>query len=337
MRVSHKTIYTSVFPPGERAFTTLVPLPAQRARPSPPAPAGPRRPGRGEPEHGAHYPPPRAKLRTVNSPGHWEGALVMAQGHRRAIGTLVEPTSRYPLLVNLSDGFDSETIRDELLAQLGPLPEQPPGNEAPAGTPTTCSASTSPVAWSWRARPTTTSDESPTSSTGDHGESSDGAHRPSGSTSSCDDRLRPPSHCMGPPRRRISRRWTLSSRAALRLANHEERRNATTLSGFSADILGWGDQIMQPRINFVRNVEHRTGERLPKFLVLDHFTLETLGDRSPVQVQQWIQENHTNCTEVSIVWSRANQLKNHLQTSVGISLDHAFMVGLIKVAPGSPV
>jgi len=36
--------------------------------------------------------------------GHWEGDLIMGTGNRSAIGTLVERSTRYLILLHLQDG-----------------------------------------------------------------------------------------------------------------------------------------------------------------------------------------------------------------------------------------
>ena len=51
--------------------------------------------------------PPEVAARIV--PGHWEGDLIKGKGGRSAIGTLVERTSRYIMLVRL-DGLSSGDI-----------------------------------------------------------------------------------------------------------------------------------------------------------------------------------------------------------------------------------
>ncbi len=54
--------------------------------------------------------------------GHWEGDLVMGSSNRSAIGTLVERTTRYLLLLHLPDGHGPERVRDALLDAVSLLP-----------------------------------------------------------------------------------------------------------------------------------------------------------------------------------------------------------------------
>ena len=56
-------------------------------------------------------------------PGHWEGDLIMGEGNRTAIGTLVERATRYTLLVHLPHGHTAEQVRDGLIATMQTLPE----------------------------------------------------------------------------------------------------------------------------------------------------------------------------------------------------------------------
>ena len=55
-------------------------------------------------------------------PGHWEGDLIVGQGNRSAIGTLVERSTRYVMLPHLDGGRSAEHVRDALVRQVGALP-----------------------------------------------------------------------------------------------------------------------------------------------------------------------------------------------------------------------
>jgi IS30 family transposase len=56
-------------------------------------------------------------------PGHWEGDLIIGQKNLSAIGTLVERTSNYTMLLHLPDGYTPELVRDALAAKIKTLPE----------------------------------------------------------------------------------------------------------------------------------------------------------------------------------------------------------------------
>jgi IS30 family transposase len=57
-------------------------------------------------------------------PGHWEGDLIVGAGHRSVIGTLVERSTRYVMLLHLPTGGTATAVRDALITTLGTLPTQ---------------------------------------------------------------------------------------------------------------------------------------------------------------------------------------------------------------------
>ena len=57
-------------------------------------------------------------------PGHWEGDLITGAANRSAIGTLVERSTRYVLLVHLPHEHTADTTRDGVLAAMRHLPGQ---------------------------------------------------------------------------------------------------------------------------------------------------------------------------------------------------------------------
>jgi IS30 family transposase len=55
-------------------------------------------------------------------PGHWEGDLVIGKNNATAIGTLVERTTGYVLLLHLPDGYKPEQVAPALTAKIQTLP-----------------------------------------------------------------------------------------------------------------------------------------------------------------------------------------------------------------------
>jgi IS30 family transposase len=65
--------------------------------------------------------PPEVADRAV--PGHWEGDLIIGKRNLSAIGTLVERTTGYTMLLHLPEGYRPEQVRDALAAKIQTLPE----------------------------------------------------------------------------------------------------------------------------------------------------------------------------------------------------------------------
>ena len=55
-------------------------------------------------------------------PGHWEGDLIVGKNGASAIGTLVERSTRYVLLLHLPHGRHAEAVRDAMTAAIQTLP-----------------------------------------------------------------------------------------------------------------------------------------------------------------------------------------------------------------------
>jgi IS30 family transposase len=64
--------------------------------------------------------PAEAEDRAV--PGHWEGDLILGAYQKSAIGTVVERTTRFVLLLHLPDGHSCEQVRDAVIAAMRELP-----------------------------------------------------------------------------------------------------------------------------------------------------------------------------------------------------------------------
>jgi len=139
MRISHEAIYQSLFVQGRGALARELTacLRTGRALRVPRARTRGRGKGFISEEVMISQRPAEAADRAV--PGHWEGDLIIGLD-RSAIGTLVERTSRFTMLLHLSPmpghdgprvkngppltGSGAEAVREAIATQLGELPEQ---------------------------------------------------------------------------------------------------------------------------------------------------------------------------------------------------------------------
>lgn len=56
-------------------------------------------------------------------PGHWEGDLITGAANKSAIGTLVERTTRFTILLHLPHGHGAEQVQDAIVRKMAHLPE----------------------------------------------------------------------------------------------------------------------------------------------------------------------------------------------------------------------
>ncbi|WP_370881611.1 IS30 family transposase [Catenuloplanes nepalensis] len=123
MRVSHETIYQSLFVQSRGGLRKELTACLRTGR----ALRKPRVRSRQQEKRGRipaminiRERPAEAADRAV--PGHWEGDLIIGEDGGSAIGTLVERSTRYCILVHLPDGRDAEAVRDALIATITTLP-----------------------------------------------------------------------------------------------------------------------------------------------------------------------------------------------------------------------
>lgn len=124
MRISHEAIYRYIYvlPRGSLKRTFIKALRQERAY-------------QRKQKHGNHE-EARGKIADMLSieerpaevadrivPGHWEGDLIMGKYKRTALGTLVERTTRYTILVPLT-AKDATSVRKAYAKELGSLPRE---------------------------------------------------------------------------------------------------------------------------------------------------------------------------------------------------------------------
>jgi len=121
MRVSHETIYQSLYVQGRGALRRELAacLRTGRALRKPRRKAEERR-GRIKDMVMISERPAEAGDRAV--PGHREGDLIIGAGNKSAIGTLVERASRFVLLLHLPDGYGPGQVASAMTAAMSGLP-----------------------------------------------------------------------------------------------------------------------------------------------------------------------------------------------------------------------
>lgn len=109
-RVSHETIYNAIYvlPRGELR-TQLVACLRQGRSARKPRSRGTDRRGRILDMQSIHVRPPEVADRLI--PGHWEGDLIKGAGNRSSIGTLVERTSGFVVLVKMSSASAADALQ----------------------------------------------------------------------------------------------------------------------------------------------------------------------------------------------------------------------------------
>lgn len=122
MHVVHETIYLALYVQGRGELRRELhrALRTGRARRKPRRQAQQRQPRYKDPMVMISDRPAEVEDRAV--PGHWEGDLIIGRNHKSAIGTLVERTTRYVMLLHLPNDHTAETVRDALTTAVETLP-----------------------------------------------------------------------------------------------------------------------------------------------------------------------------------------------------------------------
>jgi IS30 family transposase len=122
MWVSHETIYQSIYVQGRGALRRELAVHLRTGRAL-------RRPHRKGNERRSRIPdmvnisqrPAEVEDRAI--PGHWEGDLIMGKNGKSAIGTLVERSTRFVMLLHLPNGHSPAQVEQAIIGATQKLPD----------------------------------------------------------------------------------------------------------------------------------------------------------------------------------------------------------------------
>ena len=126
MRISHEAIYRAIYVQGRGELRAELGrcLRSGRAIRVPRARTQRRNAATGKKITGMVMISERpAEIEDRAVPGHWEGDLIIGKNSESQIGTLVERSTRFVILLHLPQRRDAETVADAMIAQMSRLPE----------------------------------------------------------------------------------------------------------------------------------------------------------------------------------------------------------------------
>lgn len=124
MWVSHETIYQALYVQGRGALRKELAVCLRTGRTLRKPRKRTRSEARGKIPNMINISQRPAEVADRAVPGHWEGDLIVGKDSGSAIGTLVERTTRYVILLHLPKRHGAEEVRDAMQKAIPTLPSQ---------------------------------------------------------------------------------------------------------------------------------------------------------------------------------------------------------------------
>ena len=123
MRVSHETIYQSIYVQGRGALRKELAECLRTGRAIRRNQSRLDKDGRGRIPGMVNISERPAEAADRAVPGHWEGDLIIGRNGKSAVGTLVERSTRFVILLHLAKDRTAATVRDAMTAAIQDLPQ----------------------------------------------------------------------------------------------------------------------------------------------------------------------------------------------------------------------
>ncbi|KQP01066.1 IS30 family transposase [Leifsonia sp. Leaf264] len=122
-RVSHETIYRALYVQGRGLLRQDLARKLSTGRTRRKPHGNLERRGKAIYEHAYTISDRPAEVADRAVPGHWEGDLIMGAGNRSAVGTLVERSTRFVILLHLPGRHTADEVATTMIQQMSALPE----------------------------------------------------------------------------------------------------------------------------------------------------------------------------------------------------------------------
>jgi len=123
MHISHESLYAYIYLHSKKGLRDCLKSNLRRGKKKRGRPRKKSEDKRGKITKAISIEERPAEVAKREIPGHWEGDLIIGKGHKSAIGTLAERTTRAVIIVPL-ENYEADTVRTAFEKEFIQVPEQ---------------------------------------------------------------------------------------------------------------------------------------------------------------------------------------------------------------------